>query len=108
TLPPSLWTFAAGIELLHTFMLIHDDVADRATLRRNAPALHLQLGAGRAGEDLAVVAGDYLFARAIELMLGCGATHAALATRYYLQVCRDTAAGQALDLQLARVPLREV
>src|SRR5215218_8335428 len=28
--PHGLWRFAAALELLHTFLLIHDDVADRA------------------------------------------------------------------------------
>jgi len=102
-LVPELYTFGAAVELLHTFMLIHDDVADHATLRRNAPSLHLILDA-----DRAVVAGDYLFARAIEVMLSARLTHAAEVTRYYLQVCRETAAGQYLDLQLGRVPLSHV
>ncbi len=30
TVPAGLWRFAAGFELLHTFLLIHDDVADWA------------------------------------------------------------------------------
>src|SRR5688572_15294485 len=30
TVPSGLWRFAAGLELLHTFLLIHDDVADQA------------------------------------------------------------------------------
>jgi geranylgeranyl diphosphate synthase type I len=38
--------------------LFHDDVADQAQLRRGRPALHHLLGAGRAGEELAVVVGD--------------------------------------------------
>ncbi|HSP18827.1 MAG TPA: polyprenyl synthetase family protein, partial [Myxococcaceae bacterium] len=63
--PDGLWTFAAAFELLHTFLLIHDDVADRAERRRGRPALHRVLGEGRLGEDLAVVVGDHLFARSI-------------------------------------------
>lgn len=100
--------FAAALELLHTFMLVHDDVADRATVRRGGPALHLQLGGGKHGEDLAVVAGDYLYARAIEAMLESSLPASTSAVRYLLGVCRQTAAGQHLDLALSRAPLPTV
>ncbi|QSQ20374.1 polyprenyl synthetase family protein [Pyxidicoccus parkwayensis] len=106
--PAELWTFAAGLELLHTFLLIHDDVADRAELRRGGPALHRLLSPGRVGEDLAVVVGDHLFARALEAMLASGLPGAPAVVRYYLGVCRHTAAGQYLDLDLGRAPLSEV
>jgi len=106
--PPELLRFAAGVELLHTFLLIHDDVADGATLRRGGPALHQTLAPGRRGEHQAVVVGDYLFARSLEVMLTCGLPRAAAATRYYLAVCRETAQGQCLDLDLTGAPLPEV
>jgi len=103
-----VWTFAAAFELLHTFLLIHDDVADRAERRRGSPALHRVLADGRLGEDLAVVVGDHLFARSIEAMLASGLPAAPLVVRHYLGICRHTAAGQYLDLDLTRAPLSEV
>lgn len=103
-----VWTFAAAFELLHTFLLIHDDVADRAERRRGSPALHRVLAAGRLGEDLAVVVGDHLFARSIEAMLATGLPGAPRVVRHYLGICRHTAAGQYLDLDLTRAPLFEV
>jgi geranylgeranyl diphosphate synthase type I len=106
--PSGLWRFAAGLELLHTFLLIHDDVADQADLRRGGPALHHLLSSGRAGEDLAVVVGDHLFARSVEAMLSSGLRGASRASQYYLAVCRHTAAGQYLDLELSRAPLSQV
>ncbi len=106
--PSGLWRFAAGLELLHTFLLIHDDVADQADLRRGGAALHHLLGRGRHGEDKAVVVGDHLFARSLEAMLSSGLRGATEASRYYLAVCRHTAAGQYLDLELSRAPLSEV
>ena len=47
--PSGLWRFAAATELLHTFMLIHDDVADQADTRRGGAALHKMLGEGHLG-----------------------------------------------------------
>ena len=106
--PAGVLDFAAGLELLHTFMLVHDDVADRAVTRRGGPALHCLLADGRPGEDLAVVLGDHLYALAVETMIGCGLPAASTATRYLMPICRHTAAGQYLDLELSRAPLEDV
>lgn len=106
--PDGVRQFAAGLELLHTFMLVHDDVADRAATRRGGPTLQHLLGGGKTGDDLAVVLGDHLYARALEVMLSSGVAHAARTSSYLLAVCRHTAAGQFLDLELSRTPLDEV
>lgn len=105
-IPEALLSFGAGLELLHTFMLVHDDVADRAATRRGGAALHELFGGGKQGDDLAVLAGDHLYARAVELMLS--SPESVAATRYMLEVCRHTAAGQHLDLVLSRAPLSTV
>jgi geranylgeranyl diphosphate synthase type I len=96
--PAGLWRFAAGLELLHAFQVIHDDVTEQAVLRRGGLAMHYLLAPGRMGQDLAVVVGDHLFARALETMLGTGLPGAEQATQYYLRLCRHTAAGQYADL----------
>ncbi|HVL25737.1 MAG TPA: polyprenyl synthetase family protein [Thermomicrobiales bacterium] len=51
-------TAAAGVELLHTASLIHDDSIDRAALRRGQPTLNTQLSSGAV-----ILIGDYLFAQ---------------------------------------------
>lgn len=107
-IPDGVKAFAAGLELLHTFMLIHDDVADRAATRRGGPTLHKVLADGRAGDDLAIVVGDHVYARAVEVMLGSGLPTSAEATRYLMAICRHTAVGQYLDLDIARTPLQDV
>ena len=53
---------AAGIELIHAASLVHDDIIDEAPMRRGAAALHKRIGNRRA-----VVAGDYLMAKAFSL-----------------------------------------
>ncbi len=55
---------AAALELIHTYSLIHDDLPamDDDELRRGRPTSHV-----RFGEDVAILAGDGLFAEAIRL-----------------------------------------
>ena len=99
--PRGVQRFGAGLELLHAFFLVHDDIADGAATRRGGPALHRVLGQGRLGENLAVVAGDLLFVEAVDALLACGLPRAPAAVREVLAICRDTAAGQYLDLAFA-------
>ena len=54
---------ALFVELLHTATLIHDDVVDDSNERRGRPAVHV-----RWDTPTAVLAGDFLLARAMELL----------------------------------------
>jgi geranylgeranyl diphosphate synthase type II len=62
--PTAVLPAAAAIELIHTYSLIHDDLPamDDDELRRGRPTSHVQFG-----EDVAILAGDGLFAEAIGL-----------------------------------------
>jgi geranylgeranyl pyrophosphate synthase len=62
---------AAAIELVHMATLVHDDVLDRAPLRRGQPTV-----AAASGRDRAVSAGDLLFSRAFALLASPPAPHA--------------------------------
>ncbi len=56
---------AAALELVHTYSLIHDDLPamDDDELRRGRPTCHVAFG-----EDVAILAGDGLFAEALRLV----------------------------------------
>ena len=64
--PDEVLPLAAAIELVHTYSLIHDDLPamDDDDLRRGQPTLHVKYG-----EDVAILAGDGLFAEAMCLVL---------------------------------------
>ncbi len=64
--PASVLPTAAALELIHTYSLIHDDLPaiDDDTLRRGRPTCHVAFG-----EDVAILAGDGLFAEAFNLVL---------------------------------------
>jgi octaprenyl-diphosphate synthase len=58
-----LRNLALTMELLHSASLIHDDVLDRATERRNAPSAN-----ARYTDRIAVLAGDVLFSKAFGVL----------------------------------------
>jgi geranylgeranyl diphosphate synthase type II len=62
--PDELLPAAAAIELIHTYSLIHDDLPamDDDELRRGIPTSHVKFG-----ENVAILAGDGLFAEAMRL-----------------------------------------
>ena len=62
--PERFLPVASAIELIHTYSLIHDDLPamDDDDLRRGKPTSHK-----RFGEDVAILAGDGLFAEAVRL-----------------------------------------
>jgi geranylgeranyl diphosphate synthase, type I len=72
-----LYRSALSIELLHDFMLVHDDIIDKSDLRRGKPAMHTLFndhfrdceGIKFNGQDLAIVAGDILYALAMDTFL---------------------------------------
>jgi heptaprenyl diphosphate synthase len=57
----------AVIELVHLATLYHDDVMDEAQMRRGAPSAN-----ARWGNNIAILAGDYLFAHASRLVSTLG------------------------------------
>ena len=64
--PREVLPLAAALELIHTYSLIHDDLPamDDDELRRGRPTCHV-----RYGEDVAILAGDGLYAEAFRLVL---------------------------------------
>lgn len=54
---------ALGIEMFHNFTLLHDDIMDKAFLRRNQPTVHIKWDVNRAilsGDALAIQANVYI------------------------------------------------
>ena len=60
---PEVAIAGAVIELVHLATLYHDDVMDEAQMRRGAPSAN-----ARWGNNIAILAGDYLFATASRLV----------------------------------------
>jgi geranylgeranyl diphosphate synthase type I len=103
----SLFTSAASIELLHDYMLIHDDVIDNSSLRRGKPTLHKMFDRklrlpdkAEIGKDLAIVAGDILFALAIASLTSVKENHRRKeeTLRKLAETAAYTGAGEFIDI----------
>ena len=81
---------AAGIELIHTYSLIHDDLPamDDDDMRRGRPTAHVAYG-----EDVAILAGDGLYAEAFRHIL----THQAGEPNAILEAMRELAAATGVE-----------
>ena len=55
---------ALGIEIFHNFTLVHDDIMDNASLRRNQPTVHAKWDT-----NTAILSGDAMFIKAYEYIL---------------------------------------
>ncbi|MEZ0289647.1 MAG: polyprenyl synthetase family protein [Sulfolobales archaeon] len=89
----------AAVEILHNFTLVHDDIMDRDQFRRGVPTTHVVYG-----EPMAILAGDYLYAKAFRSLLRLrGRVSESKLIRIIDLLDRASeivAEGQALDLTL--------
>ncbi len=93
--PDRILSVAAGIELLHTATLIHDDLVDNAQERRGVPTLNATLPMG-----LVVLSGDLLFAEAARLV--AEAAHVGV-IRSFARALSEICHGELLQAQMKHV-----
>ncbi len=99
--PQGLLPTAAALELIHTYSLIHDDLPamDDDDLRRGRPTCHRVYG-----EDIAILAGDALFAEAMRLVCDHQESAPEIRLRIVSELARASGVtgmvgGQYLDLR---------
>jgi geranylgeranyl diphosphate synthase type I len=104
----NLYTSALSIELLHDFMLVHDDIIDKSDTRRRRPSMHRMLGSyiegfrkiKFTGEDLAIVLGDIMYAMAIRAFLSINENmeRKERALKKFIEAAIYTGSGEFLEL----------
>jgi heptaprenyl diphosphate synthase len=94
---PEVVLGAVSVELVHLGSLYHDDVIDDASTRRTVETVN-----SRWGNLKAILAGDYLLARASEIAAGLGVEVAGLLAATIARLCE----GQMLELQTTFDPGR--
>jgi geranylgeranyl diphosphate synthase, type II len=104
-LPQDVLPTAVAFELIHTYSLIHDDLPaiDDDDLRRGRPTCHVAYG-----EDVAILAGDGLFAEAFDLVLERQPAEPAVSVAVLTEIARATGlrgmvGGQYMDVVSSRI-----
>jgi geranylgeranyl diphosphate synthase type I len=108
---PGLYRSALALELLHDFMLVHDDVIDKSEIRRGKLSLYASFNKYLYpcknlkfnGQDLAIAAGDVIYALAMEAFLSVKETpkNKEKALRMFIQAALYTASGEFLELLMS-------
>lgn len=88
---------ALGIEIFHNFTLLHDDIMDKAPLRRSKPTVHEKWNT-----DIAILSGDTMFVQACQFMMNVDATFVSPVLSLFLKTAIEVCEGQQLDMNFER------
>jgi len=87
------WQAATAIELFHNFTLIHDDMMDKAALRRGNETVHVKYG-----HNTALLAGDVMLIRAYEYLNRVQSRQLPALLSLFNTTAREVCEGQQLDI----------
>lgn len=93
TVHPDAWHVATAIELFHNFTLIHDDIMDKAPLRRGLETVHVKYG-----EPTALLAGDVMLVTAYEYLNRIGTSFLHPVMYLFNATARQVCEGQQMDM----------
>jgi geranylgeranyl diphosphate synthase type II len=84
---------ALGIEVFHNFTLLHDDIMDKAPLRRSKQTVHTKWNS-----DVAILSGDAMFVKSCQLMMQVKNRSAAQVMDHFLESALLVCEGQQWDM----------
>ncbi len=88
---------AAGIEMFHNFTLVHDDIMDKASLRRNFPTVHEKWGSNQA-----ILSGDVMAFLANECFLQLSQEKIIKVIRLFNDTAIEVCQGQQMDMDFEK------
>ncbi|MDQ6608897.1 MAG: polyprenyl synthetase family protein [Bacteroidota bacterium] len=91
------WNVATAIELFHNFTLVHDDIMDKAPLRRGMPTVHTKFG-----ESTALLAGDVMLVAAYEYLNKISLTYLRPILQLFNRTAKEVCEGQQLDMDFEK------
>jgi geranylgeranyl diphosphate synthase type II len=90
---PDAWHAATAIELFHNFTLIHDDIMDKAPLRRGKPTVHTKYN-----DSTALLAGDVMLVRAYEYLNKISSAYLSKVLSLFNRTAIEVCEGQQMDM----------
>jgi geranylgeranyl diphosphate synthase type II len=89
---------AIAIELFHNFTLVHDDIMDKAPLRRGIQTVHEKYG-----ESTALLAGDVMLITAYEYLNKISSHYIHRILNLFNSTAKKVCEGQQLDMEFEKV-----
>jgi len=115
---PGLYRSALSLELLHDFMLVHDDIIDKSDTRRGKPSMHALLNRRLKnkrnlkfnGQDLTIVIGDVMYAMALDAFLAVKEKpeRKDRALKKLISAALYTGSGEFIELLLGEKPIEKI
>jgi geranylgeranyl diphosphate synthase, type II len=94
---------AIAVEVFHNFTLMHDDIMDKAPLRRGKPTVHEKWN-----PNIAILSGDVMLVQAYDLLLNVPPTVLPEVLRAFNQCAAEVCEGQQIDMNFeSRSQVRE-
>lgn len=84
---------AVGLEMYHNYTLLHDDLMDRAEMRRGKPTVHCKWD-----NNTAILSGDSMLVMACRLIHSCKQPNVNEATDVFLKTALEIGDGQQYDM----------
>ena len=88
---------AAGLETYHNHTLLHDDLMDKADMRRNKPTVHRKWD-----ENTAILSGDAMLILAYRLMAQCPQDKLAEVMHLFTETTMEICEGQQWDMEFEK------
>lgn len=88
---------ALAVELFHNFTLMHDDIMDKAPLRRGQPTVHAKWN-----EAVAILSGDVMFVKAYKMMIQVKPEILSPVLEIFNQTAVGVCEGQQIDMNFER------
>ena len=90
---PDAWHAATAIELFHNFTLIHDDIMDKAPLRRGEQTVHTKYN-----HSTALLAGDVMMVKAYEYLNKISSLYLGKVLSLFNKTAIEVCEGQQMDM----------
>ena len=92
------WHVGTSIELFHNFTLIHDDIMDKAPVRRGKETIHEKFGT-----NTAILAGDVMLVSAYEELNKIELTYLRPILTLFNKTAKEVCEGQQLDMDIEKM-----
>ena len=91
------WYAGEAVELFHNFTLVHDDIMDKAPLRRGMDTVHIKYG-----DNVALLAGDVMLVKAYEQLEKIDTNFLKPILRLFNKTAAEVCEGQQMDMDFEK------